>query len=94
MSEEIQIRDADGSENVSKGSVARSTQLSSEVTLNALSAVQAERLSLDELEARESRYGQRKPMGPPMAEDTSSVTARAETPDLVEPIEPMQIPEE
>lgn len=92
MPEEIQIRDADGSESAESASVRKAKRLTAETTLTALSAGQAERLSLDEINAKERRFGTRKAMGPPLAEGTSEATfaVTVETAEEVAPIEPLQ----
>lgn len=91
MPEEIQIRDADGSESAAEASVRKAKGLTAETTLTALRTAQAERLSLDEINAKERRFGPRKPMGPPLAEEPSEPTARAAEIEEIAPVEPIQL---
>lgn len=92
MPEEIQIRDADGSESASEASVGEAVQPSTETTLSALGA-QPERLSMDELNEREARFGARKPMGPLLAESPLEAPLAAIA-EEVSPIDPLPLEEE
>ena len=93
MPEEIQIQDPDGSETASTASTGQASQQSTEETLRSLSTAESERLSLEQLEAREARYGTRKPMGPPLSEEPET-TARAVAEEEVTESEPIQLPAE
>jgi hypothetical protein len=88
MPEEIQIRDADGSQEAGEASTKKSKHSTAETTRSALSDLRPERLSLEELNARESRFGARKAMGPPLTE--TSTVARADTmEEEIPPTEPL-----
>lgn len=94
MPEEIQIPDPDGSETASTASTGEATQQSAETTRRSLSAEESDRLSLDQLEAREARYGTRKPMGPSStAELGAAAQAVAVEEEGVSESEPTQLPE-
>ena len=90
MPEEIQIRDADGSQGTSEASTKKSKHSTAETTRSALSDLRPERLSLEQLNTRESRFGARKAMGPPLTE--TSTVARAEAvEEEIPPTEPMPL---
>ena len=93
MPEEIQIRDPDGSETASTASTGQASQQSAEATLRSLSAAESERLSLEQLEAREARYGARKPMGPPLSEEPEATARAVVAGEEVPESEPIQLPE-
>ncbi len=93
MSEEIRIKDPDGSENASTASVTQAQQPSVDSTMRALSSAQSERLSLQQLEAREARYGRRKPQGPLLTENSEETTRAVTAEDEVEAVEPMELEE-
>ncbi|NEO46738.1 MAG: hypothetical protein F6K55_22510 [Moorea sp. SIO4A3] len=92
MPEEIQIQDPDGSETTSTASTGQASQQSAEATIRSLSTAESERLSLEELEAREARYGARKSMGPSLPEEPEAVP-RAVVVEEVPESEPTQLPE-
>ena len=93
MPEEIQIPDPDGSETASTASTGEATQQSAETTRRSLSAAESDRLSLEQLEAREARYGRRKPMGPPLTEEPEAAARAVAVEEEVAESEPTQLPE-
>ena len=93
MPEEIQIRDPDGSDAASTASTNEATQQSTETTRRSLSAAESDRLSLEQLEAREATYGTRKPMGPPFTEEPEAAARAVAVEEEVSESEPTQLPE-
>ena len=93
MPEEIQIPDPDGSETSSTASTGEAIQQSVETTRRSLSAAESERLSLEQLEAREATYGTRKPMGPSFTEEPEAAARAAAEEEEVPESEPTQPPD-
>lgn len=90
MPEEIQLRDADGSQEAGEASAKKSKHSTAETTRSALGDLRPERLSLEELNTRESRFGARKAMGPNLTETPSLARTEAMEEDIP-PTEPMPL---